>query len=341
MWPFSGSATWVPTPSPIYPVAAQWSDSLENTPQVINSITAIRVNSHGRLFVNVPAGTTSLTAWLANNVINATFDVSVGVYVDGVYTASWNPGAGSSIALTPFTLSLDGAAHTVVIWSGYSHLLTGTYVYAIQGVGISLGTAPTVTRRLVAYGDSITEGGNSVPSAQKSWFALLRAIYPGAISQEAFGARRLWDDSGTGSGQLGFASVTLLAQRLVGLCFGVATREIWLSIGINDEISAIWPTVGDFQADYSALLDAIHTADAGVRIYAQAMFTNQGAWTTAIQTAAAGRSYCTYVDGSTMLTAAGFLGGDGVHPNNDGYQAIALGTGPAASTTSMRAVLGI
>lgn len=338
----SNSAAWVAANKPgsvIYPVAANFADSLENTPQVIGGVTAIRVSTWGRLFVNVPSGTTLLTVYLASNLATAGIgsDVSAPVYVDGAYSTSWQPGVNG---LQAFTLTLDGAVHTVQLWNGYETGLNGTYVYAVQGVGISLGAAPAVTRRLAVYGDSIVVGGLSSPPGQLGWFARLRAIYPGAIAQEAWGGRQLWDDCGSGSGQRGFASVSLLAARMVGLTFGVTTREYWIAIGIND-VGAGNFTSAQFQTNYSALLDALIAADPGLsRIYCQTMLTNQGAWTTAISTAASGRSYCTVADGTTFLTGGGFSV-DGIHPTTTGHQAVALGTGAFASTGSVRAVLGV
>lgn len=337
------SAAWTSPPAPIYPLAAQFADSLSTTAVTVNGVNTFQVNSHARLVINVPAGTTSLTAWIANDLFGSTFEVGIGVYVDGVWSTSFSPADTTSAAsLAPYALSLNGAAHTVTLWAGYNQKIgsavVSTYVYAVQGVGISIGTVPTVTRRMACYGDSIMEGGASSPSAQLSWFALMRGIYPGAMSMEAFGGRGLWDDCGSGAGQLGFASVTLLAQRLVGLNFGVSTREYWLAIGINDVGGNF--NAAQFEVNYAALLDAIHLADSSGRIYCQTMLTNQGAYTTAISTAAAGRAYCTVVDGTALLTAGG-LSGDGTHPTNAGHQAYALGTGAFAGTTSVRAVLGV
>lgn len=334
------SAAWQSANSPtiIYPVAANFADSLENTAQVIAGVTAIRVNTWGRLFVSVPAGTTSITVWLANNQPSAAgFDLSAGVYIDGVWSTGLNATGGNGIQA--YALTLDGTAHVVQIWNAYETFLQGTYVYAVTGNGISLGSAPAVTRRLVCYGDSITVGGAASPPGQLCWFNLIRAIYPGAASQEAWGGRQLWDDCGTGSGQSGFASVTLLAARLLGLMFGATGRhDYWIAIGIND-VGAGNFTSAQFETNYSALLDAIHAADPTANIYAQSMLTNQGAWTTAISTAAAGRSYCTIVDGTTLTDGAGFL--DGIHPTTAGHQAYALGTGAHAGTNSVKATLGI
>jgi hypothetical protein len=344
MWQPSGSnsAAWQTANAPsnvIYPVATDFADSLENTAQVIGGVTAIRVSTWGRLFVNVPVGTTSLVVYLASNLATAGqgADVSVPVYVDGVFSTSWQPNVNG---LQAFTLSLDGAAHTVQVWNGYESFLTGTYVWAVRGAGISLGTAPAVTRRLVCYGDSIMVGGLSSPPGQLGWFARMRAIYPGACAQEAWGGRQLWDDCGSGSGQQGFANVGLLADRLVGLMFGnTGRRDYWIEIGINDVGAGNWDAA-TFGTNYASLLTAIHSRDAGGNIYCQTMLTDQGAWTTAISTAAAGKAYCTVVDGTTLVTGAG-LNIDGIHPTTVGHQAVALGTGAAASSSSVRAVLGV
>lgn len=337
--------------APIYPVASSWADSLENTPQTIGTLPFVKVNSHARLLINVPTGTTSLDAWLANTLITGVFgfDGSVGVYVDGVYTTNWNA-VGATQVIQRYTLALDGAPHQVAIWSGYQSTLLGTYVYAVQGAGISLATPPTVTRKTTVYGDSIAEGGASTPNPQFCYFAILRAIHPGSISQEAWGSRSLWDDSEPAlggipsTGQQGFATQALLAQRLVGLVAGAATRDVVLTIGYNDLNAGHWASAAAFGSAYANLLDTIHAADAGAHVYAVSMITasiDLSTYRAVIASDCTARSgYCTYQDGLQIMAASG-LSGDNTHPNNNGHQAMALGTGPSAGSTSLRAMLGI
>ena len=345
----SNAQAWQASAAPIYPTAAQWADSLQNVPQTIGGLTFPQVNSHARLLINVPAGTTSLGVWLANTLINSVFffDGSVGVFVDGVFTTSWNA-VGAAQVIQLYTLALDGNPHQVAIWSGYQSTLLGTYVYAVQGTGISIATAPAASRRTCFYGDSILEGGASTPNPQFCYFALLRGILPAgmAISQEAWGARSLWDDVAGGNvgTKQGFADVSLLAARLVGLVAGAATREIWLAMGYNDANAGHWADAPTFGVAYGTLLDAIHTADPGCHVYAGSLITaslDLSAYRSAIATQVSTRTaFCSYVDGLTLMLSSG-LSADNTHPANVGHQAIALGTGASAGTSSIRTVLGI
>lgn len=346
----ANSPAWVTPAVPIYPIAAQFADSLENTPQVINGVTAIRVSTWGRLFINVPAGTTKLTLWLACNATAGFggFDCSVPVYVDGTYTTEFQSTGND---LEPFTVTLDGSSHTVQVWNGYEILLTGTYIYAVQGTGITIGTAPIVTRALAFYGDSITVGGASSPPGQLSFFARIRSIYPGRVAQEAFGGRKFFDD--TEAGGIGFQNVDLLVARLVALNAGAATREYWINIGVNDATSGIWggntaAQLAAMQPVYASFLDKLHAADPGAKICCQSILITGSenlsypqfrAMEQTVATDPSRSGYITFVDGTALMTTGGLF--DGFHPTNTGHQAIALGTGADAGSTSIKAVLGI
>jgi len=353
--PASNSGAWRGVSAPIYPTAAQWADSVANVAVTIGSLSLNQPNSHARLIISVPSGTTQLVAWIGNTLISGvfSFDGSVGVYVDGVYNTSWaNPSTLAASVVQPFYLTLDGSAHTVELWAGYQQLgstpltFLGTQVYAVQGAGISLVTPPSAIRRTVFYGDSICEGGASSPNQRDCYLARLRGIAPAgmAISQEGAGARALWDDSGTGSGQQGFASQALLASRLVALVAGATTREVVMVIGYNDINGHRWANDGAFAAAWGTALDAIHSADSGVHIYGVSMIDaaiDFASVRTLMAAEAATRTgFCTYVDGTTLMASSG-LSGDGTHPTSNGHQALALGTGPDAGTSSFKAMLGI
>jgi hypothetical protein len=120
---------------------------------------------------------------------------------------------------------------------------------------------------------------------------------------------------------------------------------IWLAIGYNDVSRVLWPDAPTFGAAYGTLLDAIHTADPGATVFAASMLHSDidgNLYAPQILSAAAARpSFCTGVDGLTLMASSGLSGGDGVHPVNVGHQAVALGTGGSAGSTSIRAVLGI
>jgi hypothetical protein len=350
----SNSATWAGVSAPIYPIASQWADSVANVAVTIGGLSLVQPNNHARLLVNVPSGTKQLTVWLGNTLTSGvfSFDGAVGIWIDGVYSSELNA-VGAASVVQPYYVTLDGAAHTVEIWAGYQQLgstplaFLGTQVYAVQGVGISLITPPAATRRCAFYGDSICSGGQATVIPRDSYFARLRGILPAgmSISQEAAGARSMWDDSGSGGGQQGFATQALLAARLAALVSGATTREVWLAMIYNDVNGAHWANAGAFGTAYGTLLDAIHSADPGIHVYAQGALhsdldASTPAYSTAIQTAVSTRtSFAQYVDGFSLMAATGVP--SGAHPTTSGHQAIALGTGGDAGATSIRAVLGI
>lgn len=333
----------------IVPTASQWADSLNATTQTIASVAVVRPNCNGRLTVNVPAGTSSLVVNVASTLgVLAGFDGGIGVLLDGVYSTDLDPTGSSGI--TAYVVALDGLAHTVQLWSGYQNATGGTYVQSVRGTGISFATPVQANRELVWYGDSIAYGIAASPPAEFSALALVRGIFPGGVAEEAWGGRTLWDDSGSGSGQSGFASVSLLAARLVALCGSASTCTIWISIGTNDYNQSRW-SAASFGTSMGALLDAVHTDAPTVPVFVQTPTTatvetanSFGATLGNIRTAdasacSARSSFCTTVAGPSVMASSG-LSADGLHPTIAGHQAIALGTGAAAGSTSMRAAMG-
>lgn len=303
--------------------------------------------------LSVPAGTYALTVYCGSDFIGEAGggDPGVGVFIDGIYLTELVVTANG---VTCFVLPLDGQAHSVDLYNGFQQNnvagLRGTYVTAVSGKGVTFRAVATPTVRLAFYGDSITSGMLGAPMPQQSFFGRTRKVLSGRCSMEAWGGRRLGDDSGA-SGRTGLGSINALAARMVALVAGATTRKIVLLIGVND-----WGngplTAATFQTAYASLLTAINAADSGALIYAVSLTISSNeaalgfngdakpAWRTATSNAAAGKPNTTFVDGTTLMVAGG-LSGDGLHPATLGHQAIFDGTGGFGGATNLRAVLSI
>jgi lysophospholipase L1-like esterase len=166
---------------------------------------------------------------------------------------------------------------------------------------------------IVVYGDSIASGfGTDVPS-RDAWTVLLRQTY--SVGVEAWGARELHSDYVAGLDAL----ISYFAS------YG-DPGTIWLAIGVNDCFAGVDPV--DFQKEYGALLDAVHSSFPAARVFAQTPLiladetTNvhlyaSSAYRAAIADVCARRIFCKLVDGPAILSVAD-LNDDGVHPTTAG-----------------------
>jgi lysophospholipase L1-like esterase len=268
-----------------------------------------------------------------NNNLTSTPDGSVGVLVDGIYQSITPPAVKAlhmlSVAVDPST------AHTVEITPGWTQYGTGgNWVYSVTCIGGSAAIIPnpSASRRLVVFGDSIAVGGQASPIPQNGWIQRLRTAYPGRIAMQGWGGATYGDWNG-------FASAAALAARLVALGFSATTREIWDEMGYNDWAGS-W-ALTSATAQIGAIYDAVHALDASARIWCQTPLItgNESAvdsngktiaqFRSAKAAAAAGKSWVTVVDGTTLV-AAGALN-DGIHPTAAGHATVA---------TNVRAALG-
>jgi len=292
-------------------------------------------------------------------------DWGVGVYVDGVFSTSLVP---TVAGLNVFTVSLGGGTHSVDLWNSLTvrHRGACVYSYSVDAGTATIRTVTPPTRRMVFYTDSIGVGEVSVPATQKSFIAQLRGVYPGRIAIFGWGWHSLFDDTGSVTagglyGCGGFPSLTACAAAIVAYLQrdSPATREVMLLIGINDctlqltdSLLGYWTSTA-FGTAYGQFLDAIHAADAGVRIYAiSPIITTQEATANrfgelppayraqVLAQAATRASFVTGVDGTTLCKASG-IDSFHLHPTNTGHQAIFDGTGSAGNGNSMRAVLSV
>lgn len=315
-------------PSVLYPSASDFSDSLDATEMTVNGYSTIRSNALASLRLQATAGC-SLMVVAVNNNVTTRSDMHIGVTVDGVFSTIL-PAASSSLQFIPITLD-PRSSHAVELthgWCQYGN--AGSWIYAVSCNGGSpqIVRNPYAARRLVIFGDSIAVGALASPIPQYGWVQRLRATYPGRIAMQGWGGATAGDWNG-------FASAALLAERLVGLCFGASTREIWDEMGYNDWAGG-WQ-LSSCTSQLGVLYDAVHAIDPTVRIWCQTplLADNEAAtnsrgntiaeFRAAKSAAATNRPWVTVVDGTALL-AAGNLA-DGVHPTNSGHATIATNVG--------------
>lgn len=270
--------------------------------------------------------TTSATAITvtAYNDIHDTFPTfaSIGIYVDGVYNQSILQGAEGTVTKS---VILPAGSKTVSIVNGPqsrpspSNPVIGTFIKSVSSSLPMTQTNLTPSNRLLVYGDSIVAGDAASPVQQTCWFQLVRAAsYPDSVAQEAWGYRALYRDCSTSGQRAAFVS-TIAAYSPVTL---------WIAIGTNDYALNLW-NAADFGTAYAAMLDDLHAAMPSLVIYCQSptvrvtetangLGSTLGDYRTAISVAAAARpAYCTYIDGSTIITVGELS--DNVHPNTAGH----------------------
>lgn len=303
---------------------------------------------NGTLRVLVPNGTTSLVVGLYRDFdsVGSGVDGTTAVYVDGVYNTGWLTAA---LGADTKTLTLDGAAHTVDLWTAFQQDgPTGQYITSVSGTGISIpSTPPATSKRIVFYGDSIVTGAKASVAATKSFFGIMRAAYSGRLTSVSFGNRSLSQDvgSGTAGQNNGYGSVAALSAALVAACQegNPGTKILWIQMGVNDYLNNyLSPT--NWATQMGAVLDAVHAADASIVIYLMSIFTTQVEATTNgggfvppdFRTAAANvqstrTGFVTLVSGLSMANGGAGWFVDPVHFNDTGHAGIA---------TNMRAVLG-
>ena len=286
-----------------------------------------------------------MTVYAATNLVAdaAQVDPAIGVYIDGTYSQALRLGADN--VLTGMTFSLNGAAHTVELWSSYQQLGGGnveaTCIHNIQwtgGAGVTILGDGSPSRRLVVYGDSITGGARTsvqpwttgVPYVDGGWALLTRQNYPGRVSIEQWGARALYSDTAA-AGSPGLGSIANTATRLAGLFFGATTRQLIVAMGgVNDwGVNVAGWTAAVYGTNLAALCDAVHAIDPTIQIFY--MTTNLTAeeatpnvngeiiqqFRTAGIAAVAGKA--TVID---LTLSSVSRGSDAVHPDQTGHIAI-------------------
>ena len=309
-------------PWTIYPTASQFCDSVDTATLSINGYSTPRPNALSSLHLQLQPGCSRLSVAINHNT--SYVDGTVGIVVDGVFSAIAISGPLLSMWITDVALD-PSIGHTIELRNGYVEYGTGgVFIYAISGDGgyPAVLPNPSVSRRLVVFGDSIATGVYATPISQYGYVNRLRAVYPGRISLQGWGGGKYADFTG-------LADANALAQRFVDLCFNATTREVWDAMGYNDFGGHTTPT--SLATIVGATYDAVHAIDPTVHIWSMTPLITGGtpnAWgeyiseyRTAKASATVGRSWVTLVDGTALLSAGGLQ--DGVHPSTAGHGVLA------------------
>lgn len=243
----------------------------------------------------------------------------IGVRNNGAYLTTLECAANGvnvfDVAITP------GTVEFVTGLQSKPSALEGTYLQAAYFYGNTPTTTqqtPSASNRILFYGDSIAVGASATYPTKEGAAVLVRDAFNGSVMVEGWGYRTLYDDGVDATARQTFST------RLAGY----APSRIWLAIGTNDYALNKW-TAANFGTAYADLLDKLHTDLPSATIFCQSPLirttetANAGGSTlpnyrTQISDAAAARSsYCTYVEGSTILTTGNLA--DGVHPTTTGH----------------------
>lgn len=248
--------------------------------------------------------------------------------VNEAYTGQFTPSATTNSTISTFTLSAGTKKVSVPAGAQYAAGgIVGEFPKALYVGATTVSGAPVAAgKQVMVYGDSTTVGFyGDVSNGMGAWQRLRRA---GRVSPTlvAYGSRSLYDDCSDATARAAF--VASLA--------GVVTGDIVLCIGTND-YGLIGISAATFGVMYADLLDRLHAAFPNARIYcvsplvrtseaANSSGSTLGDFRTQISTAVSTRtSFCTYKDGSTIITTAELA--DVVHPNNAGMNICATAYG--------------
>lgn len=204
--------------------------------------------------------------------------------------------------------------------------INGCYITSVKiqdGYSSTIIDTDTPANKLLFFGDSITVG--SIATYLTDGFAMK------------------FRDAGRNTSVLGYAygaiyyfaytapQVVATVADIDELMDGSSSNKLIILLGTNDYAVDEVP-IATFQTKYSELLVAINTARPDILIYAVSPIprTDEGAnsngdtcpdFRTAISNACSGKSYCTYIDGTTLV-GIGDISGDGVHPTDAGHLAM-------------------
>lgn len=297
----------------------------------VNGGTFIRTSPSARLVFTTDAETAYVRV---HNDIYATYPAfsDIGVRVNGVDLGVVEPGI---IGETTTKVALGaGAGKTVEIVNGIQSKPTttriGSFVKGVTFSALAGKASPTLTPRLLIYGDSIAAGGNADNPSLEGWVQLVRGVYPNSVLVEAWGYRSLFEDCATAGARTTFANF-IASQN---------PTTIWLAIGTNDYGNQKWSS-SDFGTAYADLLDKLNAALPSAVIYAQTPIDRTtetevhagwgalGDYRAAIATAVSTRTaYCTLVAGEDWSITLD----DGIHPTT---------AGQAAYAAAVKTVLGL
>ena len=312
------------------PYAPLLSDYHDSTDEQTLSGAVKRHNSFARLKL-ITSGTSLRIGYVADFASNAWLTI-------------FTNGAPQTV-----TLTADGSAHTVDvtlpsgstkvidIWEGPQF---GYYEPSIQSGGVVTSlevldgqfymmAATRPTRRVIVYGDSISQGYPVVPAS--SYIGLIRqSKFDGGISSYGSGGRSIYEDKT----QQTLAVVASILSAGLALVQPGGRQDLLVAIGTNDWGQALDGGVANYQTSVATLVDLVHTSAPSAKVHLVSPIVRSGEATpnaqgntlaqyrTAMSTVASTRGpWCTYHDASTVLTLGELS--DGVHPNASGYATLA------------------
>jgi lysophospholipase L1-like esterase len=261
--------------------------------------------------------------FISNTAVQVTTDCSIfpfypnyaeaSLIVDGQYSQTLK-----CTSASPQTFTVEpGFGSIVDIVSGTrframpESSVTGNTIQDV--LGNAWATTEAAKQLVVIYGDSIACGfGSDVPS-RDAWTVLLRKNFE--VGVEAWGSRQLTTDYDAG-----------LDELILNFVSYGTPRVFWVAIGVNDFFYS--ENLTNFNVEYALLLDAIHSRFPGARIFAQTPLSTVwegpnvsgytlGGFRNGISQACAERSFCHFVDGTSILSLSD-LSPDGVHPTTAG-----------------------
>lgn len=301
---------------PYFNIPISWDDSIpsidKNEYYVTNPFAKIDYQTDATLF--------RVQVW--NNIYGSYPDLcKIGVLINGIYHSSIAPS--STGGYTYHDITLPSGFKVVSFVNGPQSgsdpaVRIGSFVSAVQANKYILRLTQNNLNRAVFYGDSISVGANSTDPQTNAWVAQVRASrYPFSTMLEGRGFRNLYEDCSDGIARSAFVS------KIVNLNPSI----FWIAMGTNDYGLNKW-SAASFGAAYGSLLDDLHIALPSLKIYCQTPLLRSsevangsgstlGDYRTQISTAAAARpGYCTFVDGTAIMTTSSLA--DGLHPNNSG-----------------------
>lgn len=175
----------------------------------------------------------------------------------------------------------------------------------------------TTENRLIIYGDSIAVGAAAAVPPAQGWGALLREVWPGNVMWIGRGGMTFKDNNQDATARATFTA------RVAALNPAV----LWMALGTNDYGYNYW-TAAAFGTAYADLLDRLHAALPDLAVYAQSPIPRDvetanaggstlGDYRAAVAAACTGRAWCTFVDGTQIVSVSDTS--DGTHPTTAGH----------------------
>ncbi|MBR8641375.1 SGNH/GDSL hydrolase family protein [Streptomyces tuirus] len=302
------------------------------TPQGIGGVvpgSSTPVTFQGSRSVTIPVGETA-TSDVTGRSVAADTDLTVSLYVSGTTgPTTWHRLA---TATTYVSASGDHTSDT----SGDAFTTTQSSFFFVSGLDVA---APAGRGSVVAFGDSLTDGVGSTPDANRRYPDVLARRLGGEVGvlNEGIGANQVVNDTEYGSiGALGRFDQDVLAQPGV--------RDVIFEEGVNDILGAHYfpddaPTAEEVIAAYKDLIARAHRH--GLRMLGMTLNPIGGAEEYSEAGEAMRQTLNAWIrDESTfdgiidadalwrdpanpLHLAPDYDSGDGLHPNDAGYAALA------------------